>query len=89
MTDTVRCWLVERDFDSRNVITLLYATPDGERVFRKERSATAMQRGGISPTAAVDADPDNLEAVDDPETRERYAAEVERMRERHDPDEEV
>jgi hypothetical protein len=37
-------------------------------------------------TAARDVDVDELEPVDDPETRERYATEVERTNESHAPD---
>jgi hypothetical protein len=37
-------------------------------------------------TAAVDADPENLGFVDDPDLQERYAAEAQRMQETHDPD---
>lgn len=90
--DAVRVWLVERTYsdDEQNVIILTYATPDGEREFRKERALTSFS-GGDRPTtaAAVEVDPDNLGSVGDPETRERYAAEVERVRERHDPDDAV
>jgi hypothetical protein len=86
--ETVRAWLVERSYDDRNLITLVYATPDGRRALRKEQSATAMRQQGRRITAAVDVASDALTAVD-PEDRERYAAEVERIRARHDPDEEV
>lgn len=37
-------------------------------------------------TAAVDADPNNLGAVDDADLQEQYAAEAQRMRDVHDPD---
>jgi hypothetical protein len=83
----VQVWLVERDYDDRNLVTLVYATPDGERYQRHERSAHLLSRQGV--TAATDAAPDDLEPVDDETTRERYAEEVERMRERHDPDDSV
>ncbi|WP_254536164.1 hypothetical protein [Halomarina litorea] len=83
---TVRLWLVERDYDSRNLVTLVYATPDGERYLRQERSAHLLKDGV---TAAVDTAPSDLTVVDDEETRERYAAEADRMRDRHAPDETV
>jgi hypothetical protein len=85
---TVRTWLVERSYDDRNLITLVYATPDGERAFRKERSATVMQQQGSRVTAAVDVGADRLSPVDDAE-RERYAAEAARTREQYAPDDEV
>ncbi|WP_148680579.1 hypothetical protein [Halovivax ruber] len=84
--ETVRCWLVERTFDDRNLVTLVYATPDGERYQRKERSATSLQ-GDNAATAAVDIEVADLEPVPDPETRERYATEASRVAESTDPDE--
>ncbi|MGM0592195.1 MAG: hypothetical protein ACQETI_11315 [Halobacteriota archaeon] len=89
MSDTVRLWLVERSYDDRNLITLVYATPEGDRALRKEQSATVMHQQRRSITAAVDADPDSLERVDDADLRERYATEATRMADRHDPDEAV
>ncbi|WP_255149128.1 hypothetical protein [Halorarius halobius] len=88
---TVRAWLVERTFsdDEQNIVILLYATPDGRQVLRKERALTSFTGPARTTTAAVDAAPENLEAVDDPETRERYATEAERMRGEYDPDEGV
>lgn len=85
---TERCWLVERTFDDRNLVTIVYATPDGSRYHQRERSATSL-REGSTVTAAADIDPDELEAVTDEETRARYAAEVERIASTHDPDDAV
>lgn len=80
-------WLVERDVDSRNLTTLTYATPDGDRAYVRQASLDTLHRqGGV--TAAVDVEDDRLEPVDD-EARERYAAEATKMAERHDPDDEV
>lgn len=87
--ESVRAWLVERSYDDRGLIVLVYATPDGERARRKELAATVMHQRGIAPTAATEVDAADLDEVTDPETRERYAAEATRMRERHDPDDEV
>ncbi|MDZ7745336.1 MAG: hypothetical protein U5K28_01965 [Halobacteriales archaeon] len=42
----VQCWLVERSYGSRNLITLVYATPDGERQNRKEMPITADPENG-------------------------------------------
>jgi len=85
--DGVRVWLVERTYsdDEQNLIILTYATPDGRQYFRKERALTSFSDTRDT-TAAVDADPENLGTVDDPDLRERYAAEAERMGQRHDPD---
>ncbi len=87
MTDGVRCWLVERSYDDRDIVTLVYATGDGARYNQRELSATALSR--ISVTAAREIPDDDLRAVEDPATRERYAAEAERMAESHDPDDPV
>jgi hypothetical protein len=84
--DTVRVWLVERTYsdDEQNLIILTYATPDGERYFRKERALTSFSDVRDT-TAAVEADPENLGDTD-PEDREAYAAEATRMAGEHDPD---
>jgi hypothetical protein len=84
--ESVRVWLVERTYsdDEQNLIVLTYATPDGRRYFRKERALTSFADDRPT-TAAVDAEPQNLGSVDDPDLREQYAAEAGRMREAHDP----
>ena len=86
-SDDIRVWLVERTYsdDEQNLIILTYATPDGERYFRKERALTSFTDVRDT-TAAVDADPDNLGSVDDADLQEQYAAEAQRMQEEHDPD---
>ena len=85
--DDVRCWLVEREYTDKGLVTLVYAEPGGERAAVMQRSSNMLARQDV--TAAVDVDTDELEPVDDEETRERYAAEAARMAEQHDPDEEV
>jgi hypothetical protein len=58
------------------------AIPQGERAltsFDDERPTTA----------AIDAAADNLGTVDDPETRERYAAEASRLADEHASDDHV
>lgn len=87
--DTVRCWLVERTYTDRGLVDMVYATPDGTGVRRKQVATTIMRQRGVGTTAAVDVDRGDLEPVDDAETRERYATEAERVREQHEPDEEV
>jgi hypothetical protein len=87
--ETVRVWLVERTYsdDEQNLIVLTYATPDGDRDYRRERALTSFTGEGRETTAAVDVSPDTLGTVADPDLRERYTAEVARIRERYDPDE--
>lgn len=85
--NTVRVWLVERTYsdDEQNLIILTYATTDGEQYYRKERALTSF--GDMrDTTAAVDADPDNLGSVNDPDLREQYTTEAQRMADIHDPD---
>jgi len=85
--ERVRMWLVERTYsdDEQNMVILTYATPDGERYFRKERALTSFSDVRDT-TAAVDTDPENVGAVSDSADRERYAAEAEGMAQAHDPD---
>ena len=85
--DTERLWLVERDYNDKGLVTVVYATPDGERFRQSHRSSQMLSRHGV--TAATDADPEKLQSVADPDTRDRYASEVDRMAEKHDPDDEV
>lgn len=84
--ETVRTWLVERDYDDRGLVSLVYATLDGERAIRRELSAGMLRRNPT--TAARDVSDTDLEPV--PETdRERYRREAARVRENRDPDEEI
>ncbi|MFC7009424.1 hypothetical protein [Halalkalicoccus salilacus] len=83
--DEVRVWLVERGYDNRDLIILKYATPSGEHVFQKEVASQALD----TVTAARDVASTNLAAVDEPDLQERYATEVDRMREKHEPDDPV
>jgi hypothetical protein len=85
--DTVRVWLVDRTYsdDEQNMIIITYATPDGTQYFRKERALTSFDDVRDT-TAAVEAEPENLGAVTDPDQQARYAAEVTRMRDANDPD---
>jgi hypothetical protein len=83
-----RVWLVTREsFGDESVVTLVYATPSGDRHLKRQLHTNMLYEKTI--TAAETVEEERLEPVDDPEERERYATEVERMRERHDPEEEV
>jgi len=85
--ETVRCWLVDRQSRDENLVTLVYATTDGERHLRKQLSFQLLMRKPV--TAAVDVDPERLESVTDPDDRERYATQASTMAAEHDPDDEV
>jgi hypothetical protein len=86
MDDTERVWLVERSYGTdEDLVTLVYATTDGERHLTKQLSHRMLR--GRDVTAARNVDADRLETVGDTETRDRYATEATRMAEGHDPDE--
>ncbi|WP_254538800.1 hypothetical protein [Halomarina litorea] len=86
-SDTVRVWLVERGYNNRDLVILKYATADGERLFRRELAAQAIDLDTV--TAAKDVSPDNLESVDEAELKERYENEATRMIKEHDPDDTI
>lgn len=86
-TDSVRVWLVERGYNNRDLIILKYATPEGDRVFRRELASQVVDAETV--TAAKDVSPDDLATVDESEVQERYAAEARRMADKHDPDDTI
>lgn len=85
--DAVRVWLVERDYNDKGLVTLAYATTDGEHQRRLHKSSNALSQNPA--TAAMTVDPDSLTPVEDQDRREWYRTEARRMADRHDPDEEV
>ena len=87
--DSVQLWLVERSYDDRDLIILIYATTDGEYELRKELAAAVMHQRRMVTTAAIEAPKKNLESVTDEALQERYAAEATKMAESHAPDDEV
>ena len=82
--ESVRCWLVERDYWDEDVVTLVYATPDGELFHQRQLAANLVF--GLDVTAAKEFDREDLESTPEAD-RERYATEASKVRERHDPDE--
>jgi len=83
-----RCWLVERSYDDRDLVSLVYASPDGERAVRKEVPMSAIANGSVTVTAAKEIAESNLEPVDDGDV-ERYRAEGDRVRADHAPDDQI
>ncbi|UIP00061.1 hypothetical protein Hbl1158_01430 [Halobaculum sp. CBA1158] len=83
----MRLWLVAREYDTRQTVTLTYASVDGERSYTRQASIELLQRNPV--TAGIDREKAETERVEDAEIRERYAAEAERMAAGHDPDDEV
>jgi hypothetical protein len=84
--ETVRTWLVERDYDDRGLVSLVYATPDGEHALHREVSARMLRRNPT--TAGREVPVADLEPVPEAD-RERYRREAVRVGENHDPDEEI
>lgn len=84
--ESVRLWLVDREYDDKGLVQMVYASPDGEFRQRFEWAAASLGRRDV--TAAIDADPEDLDAVES-DLKERYREEVRRVRERHDPDDEL
>jgi hypothetical protein len=82
----VRCWLVDREFDDKGLVTVVYATTDGERRRRFQWAASSLPRRDV--TAAKDVDPETLEPVP-AERHERYAKEARRVAADNDPDDEL
>jgi hypothetical protein len=81
----MRCWLVERDYDDKGLVRLVYATEDGGRYLRKERALTSFTGPARETRAGLEVEPSALATVSDPETRERYAEEATRMAGSHEP----
>lgn len=86
MSETVQCWLVEREYEHESMVTLVYATIDGKRHVTQQRSTALLMKKPV--TAGIEVDTDRLEAVAETD-RERYATEAERVAERHDPDDQL
>lgn len=84
MTETEQVWLVEREYSDKGLVTLVYATTDGERAITQQRSQQMLTRMDV--TAADDVELERLEPVEDADLRERYGHEATRMAEKHDPD---
>ncbi|WP_330631528.1 hypothetical protein [Halocatena halophila] len=87
MSESRQLWMVDRTFDSRNLVTITYASTDGTQQLRKELSSSMLSR--IAITAAITASEDELESVESTERRERFATEASRMAAAHSPDDEL
>ncbi len=87
MAAETRVWLVERSYgNDEDLVTLVYATPDGTRQLKKQLSHNMLY--GTEVTAARELSAERLEAVPEDE-QDRYATEARRMAGNHDPDDEV
>lgn len=85
--DTVRAWLVERSYSNdSDIVTLVYATPDGRKQLTKQLSMQLLRRTDV--TAAADVPAEKLDDVHESD-REQYATEAKRMAAANDPDDTV
>lgn len=89
-TTGTQVWLVERAFSEEkpNLLTLVYATTDGKGYVMKERAITNLSDTAIT-TAAIEADADDLNIVDEEAMQTQYAAEATRMAGVHAPDDPI
>jgi hypothetical protein len=81
-----RVWLVDRTYNDKGMVELVYATTDGEQYHHRQLSEQMLVQKVV--TAATDVAVDRLQPTDDAD-RERYATEASRMADEHDPDDEV
>ncbi len=81
MSGTERVWLVDRTYSDKGMVSLVYATVEGDRYLRRQLSEQMLTRTDV--TAGMDVDPDRLRPVGD-EERDRFAAEAARIADRHD-----
>jgi hypothetical protein len=84
--DEKRVWLVDRTYNDKGMVELVYATPDGEQYHHRQLSEQMLMTKDV--TAGTNVEPDRLEPTDD-EDIERFAAEASRMTDEHDPDDAV
>jgi hypothetical protein len=84
-----RLWLVERDYDDRNLISFVYATTDGTQQLRKELSATLLKQRSEPMTAAIDIDDEDELSEVDPAEQDQYANEAQSVAEDYAPDDPI
>jgi hypothetical protein len=80
-------WLVDRQFDSKGLVRLTYATEDGERMHTKELAEQRLVTGdGITAGREVE---ENALGESPAEEVERFASEASKMAAEHDLDDKV
>ncbi|WP_128905034.1 hypothetical protein [Halorubrum amylolyticum] len=80
-------WLVDRQFDSKGLVRLTYATEDGERMHTKELAEQRLLTGdGITAGREVEETALGESPADEVE---RFAAEASKMAADHDIDDTV
>ncbi len=84
--ETERVWLVEREYTDKGMVTIVYASTDGERHLQRQLSERMLMRSDV--TAGNDVEIGRLEPTPDSE-RDRYAAEASRMAKKYQRDDAV
>ncbi len=80
-------WLVDREFDSKGLVRLTYATVDGERMHTKELAERRLVTGdGVTAGREVD---ETALGESPTEEVERFASEASKMAADHDLDDVV
>lgn len=80
-------WLVDREFDSKGLVRLIYATVDGERMHTKELAERRLVTGdGVTAGREVD---ETALGESPAEEVERFASEASKMAADHDLDDVV
>ncbi|WP_435100521.1 hypothetical protein [Halorubrum sp. N11] len=80
-------WLVDRQFDSKGLVRLTYATEDGERMHTKELAEQRLVTGdGVTAGREVEATALGESPADE---IERFATEASKMAAEHDLDDVV
>ena len=80
-------WLVDRQFDSKGLVRLTYATEDGERMHTKELAEQRLVTGdGITAGREVE---ENALGESPAEEVERFASEASKMAAEHELDDTV
>ena len=75
-------WLVDREFDSKGLVRLTYATVDGERMHTKELAERRLVTGdGVTAGREVDESALGESPADEVE---RFASEASKMAAEHD-----
>lgn len=80
--ETVQCWLVKRDFWDEDLITLVYATEDGQLHHQRQLSGAMLYE--IEVTAGKRFQRSELEPTP-PDDQQQYKQEATRMAQQHDP----
>jgi len=80
-------WLVDREFDSKGLVRLTYATEDGERMHTKELAEQRLVTGdGVTAGREVE---ENALGESPADEIERFASEASKMAAKHDLDDTV